>query len=540
MKILVVGSGPSGVHFALSALQKRHHVTLVDVGRPKAAPVLPDGDFTALKRDLSDPAAYFLGEDYQALTLPAPDPDGAQEYYGLPPSKDYVFQSVGGFAYETDGLDPLVSFAAGGLAESWTAGCYPLNDAELSAFPVDYAALAPHYGEVARRIGVAGEADDLSAVFPPHDNLSDPLILDASSASLLAAYGRKRERLVPKHDIRFGRSRQAVLVKARDDRGGCRYCGRCLWGCPNGAFYTPSLTLTECLTFPNFTYRSGRFASHFELSPSGEIARLVAYPAEGGAEETFEADAYVLACGALSSSNLVLRSIYKATGEIVVLDGLMDNRQVLAPFFNLAMLGKAYDPATYQYHQLAVGLADPAPERYVHGQVTTLKTGQGHPIFQNLPLDLRSAIGVFGALRSGLGVVNLNFCDTRRAGNHLTLSKTVKDADGWPILSIRYRPREGEAAELKRALSRVGRFFAEIGAPLVPGMAHVRPMGSSVHYSGTLPMSAERKPWSVSPNGQSHDIANLFVVDGAAMPFLPAKNLTFTLMANAARIAAGV
>jgi hypothetical protein len=27
------------------------------------------------------------------------------------------------------------------------------------------------------------------------------------------------------------------------------------------------------------------------------------------------------------------------------------------------------------------------------------------------------------------------------------------------------------------------------------------------------------------------------VVDGAVMPFLPAKNLTFTLMANAVRIA---
>ena len=63
-------------------------------------------------------------------------------------------------------------------------------------------------------------------------------------------------------------------------------------------------------------------------------------------------------------------------------------------------------------------------------------------------------------------------------------------------------------------------------------------MGSSVHYSGTLPMSAERRAWSVSPTCQSHDIENLFVVDGSVMPFLPAKNLTFTLMANAVRVAA--
>jgi choline dehydrogenase-like flavoprotein len=62
-------------------------------------------------------------------------------------------------------------------------------------------------------------------------------------------------------------------------------------------------------------------------------------------------------------------------------------------------------------------------------------------------------------------------------------------------------------------------------------------MGSSVHYSGTLPMSAQRRPWTVSPACQSYDIDNLFIVDGSVMPFLPAKNLTFTLMANAVRVA---
>ena len=62
-------------------------------------------------------------------------------------------------------------------------------------------------------------------------------------------------------------------------------------------------------------------------------------------------------------------------------------------------------------------------------------------------------------------------------------------------------------------------------------------MGSSVHYSGTLPMAREKKSWCLSESCQSYDIQNMFVVDGAAMPFLPAKNLTFTLMANAVRVA---
>ena len=76
-----------------------------------------------------------------------------------------------------------------------------------------------------------------------------------------------------------------------------------------------------------------------------------------------------------------------------------------------------------------------------------------------------------------------------------------------------------------------------LGCAVVPGTEHVRPMGASVHYSGTLPMSDREEPLTTSRDGRSHDFENLYLVDGTTFPFLPAKNLTFTLMANAARIA---
>ncbi len=50
-------------------------------------------------------------------------------------------------------------------------------------------------------------------------------------------------------------------------------------------------------------------------------------------------------------------------------------------------------------------------------------------------------------------------------------------------------------------------------------------------------MSETTDGFTCSPNGRSHAFENLWVVDGSTFPFLPAKNLTFTLMANAARIA---
>ena len=536
MHFLVVGSGPSGVHFALTALRKNHRVTMLDVGRGAAETVLPDADFLSLKSQLQDPVKYFLGPDFKSVHLPG----RGDEYYGLPPSKDYVFQRPPEFSTVEHGLAPLVSFATGGLAESWTGGSYPLNDDELREFPFDYAEIAPHYSEVAERIGVAGEEDDLSSYLPHHDHLSPTLDLDESGARLLAAYERRRERLGRKYKARLGRSRQAVLSQPLGKRQACTHCGRCLWGCPNGAFYTPSLTLRECFSHSNFQYIPNMFASHLELSRSGSIESISSYDLESGTETRHTADAYVLACGTLSTSNLVLRSIYKSKKEIIRLDGLMDNRQLLLPFCNLSMLGRPHKASSYQYHQLAFGMETDTPDRYVHGQITTLKAATTHPIFRGLPLDLRSAIGVFRRLRSSLAVLNLNFCDWRRKENYVTLSEQSQAAHGWPAMAISYRPAAEEPQILRKAHSAASGFFRELGAPLIPGMAHIRPMGASVHYSGTLPMSAERRSWAVSPECRSYDIDNLFVVDGSVIPFLPAKNLTFTLMANAVRVASKI
>ena len=541
MSVIVIGAGPSGLHVALTALERGRPVTLVDVGNSARRPPLPDRPFPALKTDLPDPVSYFLGEDYAGAEIPAGMGETPSEYYRLPPSKDHVFARPPQFGMQTDGIAPLVSFAGGGLAECWTAGAYPFNDDDLAAFPFGYDELAPHYATVAGRIGVGGLPDDLASHFPVHDGLSDPVRLNPGSARLLAAYDRKKTRLARRHTVRLGRSRQAALSHDLGDRQACFHCGRCLWGCPNGALYTPALSLAECLKNPLFTYIPGRYASHFTLSDGTTLGALVTHPAKGGAAEELQAEAFILACGTLNTSAIFLRTLWHSGRHVAPLRGLMDNRQLLAPFLNLGMLGRDYGAGdSYQYHQLAVGLPVENPAHYVHGQITMFTSGAAHPVIQQLPLGLRGASGVFSALRSALGVVNLNFHDDRRPGNIATLDPANPDATGAPGLSLHYRPREDEAATIADATARMRRFFLDLGAPMIPGMARLRPMGASVHYAGTLPMSEAHAEFTVSPMGQSRDFGNLYVADGAALPFLPAKNLTFTLMALATRVAKGV
>lgn len=116
-RVTVVGSGASGAHFAQSLLERGHQVVMFDVGYEGPRPPLPEARVSALKEGLEDPAAFFLGDDFDAVILP----DADEEYYGLPPSKRFVLERPAGFAAGARGFAPLFSFARGGLAEAWTA-----------------------------------------------------------------------------------------------------------------------------------------------------------------------------------------------------------------------------------------------------------------------------------------------------------------------------------------------------------------------------------------------------------------------------------
>jgi hypothetical protein len=265
------------------------------------------------------------------------------------------------------------------------------------------------------------------------------------------------------------------------------------------------------------------------------VSSVIAESLDTGKEHEIGVEKLILAAGTLSSSKIFLDSIFKETGEIIKLKGLMDNRQILIPFVNLKMIGKAFNAETYQYHQVVMGLESERPEEYIHGQITTLKTAMIHPIIQNLPLDIKTSIFAFQNIHAGLGIVNVNFHDRRKAENYLTLEIGHKLAHSK--LVINYAQPAHDKSEIDREVKRVRRALRKLGCVAPPGMIHVRPMGASAHYSGTIPMSAEKISCTTSKDCQSHDFDNLFIVDGATFPFLTAKNLTFTLMANAVRVA---
>jgi choline dehydrogenase-like flavoprotein len=532
--VTIVGSGASGVHAAQTLLDRGLAVRLIDVGFAPEAPPEPDASFEDLKDRIGDP--YFLGADFRGVMLPGTP----GEYYGFPPSKDHVFRSVAGFRARPEGFAPLLSFAQGGLAEAWTGGCYPYTAAELEGFGMRDADMMEAYALVARRIGVTGRKDDLEPFVPLHDHLLPPLELDAHSRHLMQRYEARRGHFHERLRARLGHSRVAVLSRDQDGRRACDYRGRCLFGCPREALYSPIHTLRACQAHPRFEYLGGRFVECFLAGEDRRVRAVVVRPAEGpGTREEIPADRLVLAAGTLSTARIVLESWRRRTGECRRLTGLMDNRQVLMPFLTLARLGARADLESYQYHQIAVGLLGEDGDD-LHGQITTLKTALVHPIVSSLPLGVAMALRVFRRTHAALGLLNANFSDMRRESCYVQLDSDGTAEGGTPPLVIHYEPPPGEAGRLREGRRRFARVLRALGAVVAPGLTHVRPMGASVHYAGTLPVSPVPAPFTTSPDGRSHDFGNLWIVDGSVFTRLSAKQLTFTMMANATRVAMGI
>lgn len=85
--------------------------------------------------------------------------------------------------------------------------------------------------------------------------------------------------------------------------------------------------------------------------------------------------------------------------------------------------------------------------------------------------------------------------------------------------------RRREEKRLLRALATLRCFALSVSRP-----AH----GVSIHYAGTLPFG--EGPLRCAPDGRLGATRSVYVADGSTWRFLPAKGLTFTLMAHARRV----
>ena len=153
-------------------------------------------------------------------------------------------------------------------------------------------------------------------------------------------------------------------------------------------------------------------------------------------------------------------------------------------------------------------------------------------LLKDIPLPPRYGLLFLRLLATAFTCVNIHFPDRPSSDRWIQLEAR----EGGDVLRASASYSAAETAWIQRHESRMLRFLA--GLRCIPIGVNKPLHGASIHYAGTLPYSAEERPYTTAPDGMLHGAPNVYVADGASWRFMPAKGLTLTLMANARRVAA--
>jgi choline dehydrogenase-like flavoprotein len=122
-----------------------------------------------------------------------------------------------------------------------------------------------------------------------------------------------------------------------------------------------------------------------------------------------------------------------------------------------------------------------------------------------------------------------------RYENHVTIDKNTVDAWGIPALRINAKYYDNELNMARDAVDTSAAIAEAAGFEVLTKNYETDPPGRSIHEVGTCRMGDDPKTSVLNKWNQSHDIKNLFVVDGGAFVSTGWQNVTLTLTALSMR-----
>ena len=120
----------------------------------------------------------------------------------------------------------------------------------------------------------------------------------------------------------------------------------------------------------------------------------------------------------------------------------------------------------------------------------------------------------------------------RYEDNYCDVDPNTVDAWGIPVTRLRLTPRENERAMQADMAVAAAEMLEAAGARNV---RHWNGMRGQAHELGAARMGNDPKTSVLNPYLQTHDIRNLFVMDGSSFPSSAWQNPTLTIMALAVR-----
>ncbi len=373
---------------------------------------------------------------------------------------------------------------------------------------------------------VAGEYDELAEILPLYTD-SPAALRHGPQAETILRLLRTHSAALKEAGFNFGASRLAVAASA-DRSDACRYSGMCLHGCPYGSIYNASDTLEALVSSGQVDYRSGVYVDR--LTESDDVV-TIDFHERGRAVDTgcLEASRVFVACGAISSTRLMLDSI----GGAQISRRLRDSQYFVMPM--LTPRGVRVGVATQgnTLAQVFVELdAARVSERSVHLQIYGYNDLMLSALANRLPLAPGTLERLLQPLLGRLVVIQGYLHSTESPG--LTMRR---DAGRVVIVGDDEAAGAERVRRLVRHLAASGRL---LGMFPIPGLVQIGRPGKSNHVGGSLPMRHSPSELETDTLGRLPNWNRVHVVDAAIFPSLPATTVTISVMANAYRIATTV
>lgn len=442
-------------------------------------------------------------------------------------------------------LHPHTNYYVGGNTKFYGAALFRLRAEDFGevrhhggispAWPITYDDLEPYYTEAERIYHVHGAAGEdptepwRSGPYPHPPISHEPRLAQLSDD--FRQFGLRP----------FHTPLGVQLDERRPEHSACIRCRTCD-GHPcllNAKADAQVCGVDPALEHPQVTLLTGARVTRLETDASGRTVTAVHVERDGEAI-VFRADLVVMACGAINSAALLLRSANDRHPHGLANGSGVVGRHYMGHINSVLMaISKCPNPTVFQktlsvndYYFGAPDWAFPMGHISFVGKLDADTLRAGAPaVAPQWTLDL-------------MGRHSLDFWltseDLPDPANRVTL-----DRDGRIVLHYRPNNEEGHrqlTARLKALLQRQTRCGVHghdcheglFARSLFAGQRI--PLAGVAHQNGTIRFGHDSRTSALDPFCRAHEVDNLYVVDGSFFVSSGAVNPALTIMANALRV----
>lgn len=449
--------------------------------------------------------------------------------------------------YGADGrqFHPGLHYFVGGNSKVYGAALLRLRERDFGeirhqdglspAWPLPYEVFEPYYGEAEQLFHVHGLRGEDPCEPPSSGPFPYPPVSHEPAIQTLHD-GLEREGLSPFH-LPLG-----ILLDEQDGKATpTSTCIRCDtfdgFPCPlNGKADAQVMCVDPALrSHPNLTLMTHAYVARLHTDPSGRTVNGVEVE-RGGRTELYSADVVVVACGALSSALLLLRSASDAHprglangSDQVGRNYMRHNQSVL-----MALMREPNDTVFQKTLALSDYYFGDGDWEYPLGLIQMCATSHGAQVRgEVLPGWLE------WLPKKPFEEMARHSMDFWLSGEDLPKAENrVYYDDERVVLAL--QETNGEAhrrlkRRLEHVLNRVGAHPILLERSLYLGKEI--PIGGTAHQAGTARFGLDPASSVLDTDCKAHELDNLYLADASFFPSIGAVNPTLTIIANALRVA---